>query len=97
MSVQDVDESDKDFLATKKMLQQFQDNWYQFIQECSRQRQDVYYLDDSEYDQFGTVAKKQRVLMADFASYTTDSFNKFPKSVPGSLRDVETEANMFYV
>ena len=97
LSVQDVDESDKDFLATKKMLQQFQDNWYQFIQECSRQRQDVYYLDDSEYDQFGTVAKKQRVLMADFASYTTDSFNKFPKSVPGSLRDVETEANMFYV
>ena len=97
LSVQGVVKSDKDFDAAKKMLQQFQDNWRQFIQDCIRQGQTVYYMDDSETNKFGTVAKKQRILMAHFVSYSTDSFNKFPKPVPDSLRDVETEARMFYV
>ena len=58
----------------------------------------MFYLDDSKYVSFNTVPKKEKVLIADFAEKEAGRKEKgFPKETPGSLRDVETEAKLFYI
>jgi superfamily II DNA or RNA helicase len=94
-SVQNIDEHDEEFQKLRTRLSQFLDNWNLEIQDAHRLHSVVHYLDDSEFDRFGSVAKKTRVLMADFATKES-SGSGFPKPTPGSLRDVETEAKMFY-
>ena len=95
-SVQNIDEHDEDFQKVSNKLQQFLDNWYQYREDSHRKGNDVFYLDDSQYDRFGRVTKKPRTLMTDFATKDVSDSEGFPKPTPGSLRDVETEAKMFY-
>jgi len=94
-SVQNVDENDEEFQKLRNRLNLFLDNWNLEIEDAHRLNNVVYYLDDSEFDRFGSVAKKTKVLMADFAAKES-SGKGFPRPTPGSLRDVETEAKMFY-
>ena len=74
------------------------DNWIQFLDKSHSENDSVYYLDDSKYVPFASVTKKEKVLMTDFAEKEIRrKENGFPKETPGSLRDVETEAKLFYV
>ena len=95
-SVQNVDENHDEYQRVSNKLQQFLDNWNQYIDDSHRKGTEVFYLDDSTYDRFGSVPKKLRILMTDFASKDVSDSEGFPKPTPGSLRDVETGANMFY-
>ena len=95
-SVQSVDGNHDEYQRVSNRLQQFLDNWNQFICDSHRKGQEVFYLDNSQYDRYGSVAKKSCTLMTDFASKDVSDSEGFPKPTPGSLRDVETEAKMFY-
>lgn len=98
VSVQELDMSNPDYKNAEKILNQFQDNWIQFIDKSRDENEAVYYLDDSKYVPFSTVSKKEKVLMTDFAEKEIKWKEKgFPKETPGSLRDVETEAKLFYI
>ena len=98
VSVQDLDRSSPDFQTAEKILNQFQDNWEQFLSKSHSEHESVYYLDDSKYVPYDTVTKKEKVLMTDFAEKEiTRKERGFPKETPGSLRDVETEAKLFYI
>jgi len=98
VSVQELDTSSPDYLSAEKILNQFQDNWEQFLNKSHSEHESVYYLDDSKYVQWATVPKKEKVLMTDFAvKEITRKEKGFPKETPGSLRDVETEAKLFYI
>ena len=96
-SVQDLSISDPDRLQAVKILHLFLDNWRQEIDKLDPEER-FYYHDDSEYVPYGTVEKKENVMMIDFAEKETTGGNVgFPKKTPGSLRDVEAEAGMFYI
>ena len=96
-TVQDVDGSDSGYQKVDLRLKQFSDNWRQFIERSRQNYHDVYYEDDSKFDRFGTVKKKECVIMTDFATKDTETgVDAFPRPTPGSLRDVEAEAVMFY-
>lgn len=98
ISVQELDNSSPDYDNAEKILNQFQDNWIQFLDKSHSESESVYYLDDSKYVPFSTVTKKEKVLMTDFAEKEIKRKEKgFPKETPGSLRDVETEAKLFYI
>lgn len=96
-SVQELSEAHPDHGLAETILNQFQDNWEQFITNSSS-GESVFYLDDSKYVPYGNVLKKERTLMTDFAEKTVARKERgFPKETPGSLRDVETEAKLFYM
>jgi len=98
VSVQELDTSSPDYLTAEKILNQFQDNWEQFLNKSHSEHESVFYLDDSKYVPWATVPKKEKVLMTDFAEKEVTRKEKgFPKETPGSLRDVETEAKLFYI
>ena len=67
-TVQDVDGSDSGYQKVDLRLKQFSDNWRQFIERSRQNYHDVYYEDDSKFDRFGTVKKKECVIMKDFAT-----------------------------
>jgi hypothetical protein len=96
-SVQETDKTSDEYVWLERMLTQFRDSWQSFVKECHDRGEHVWYYDDSFYSRFGNVQKKTRVLMIDYANMSA-SLNKktFPKPVPGSLRDVETEVGMYY-
>lgn len=97
-SVQNLSSSNSDYQLAETILNQFQDNWEQFISKSHSEHESVFYLDDSKYVPFDTVPKKEKVLIADFAEKEAGRKEKgFPKETPGSLRDVETEAKLFYI
>ena len=96
VSVQELGKSNPNYSAAKKILDQFQDNWVQLINESGSET--VYYYDDSKYVPFSSVQKKEKVMMTDFAEKEIKmKEGGFPKETPNSLRDVETEAKLFYV
>lgn len=98
VSVQNLSESSPDYQLAKTILNQFQDNWEQFLSKSHSEHESVFYLDDSKYIQYDTVPKKEKILITDFAEKESGRKEKgFPKETPGSLRDVETEANLFYI
>ena len=98
VSVQEIDNSSPDFENAKKIISQFQDNWVQFIVKSRSENKSVYYMDDSKYVPYATVTKKEKILMTDYAEKKIKRKEKgFPKGTPGSLRDVETEAKLFYI
>ena len=95
VSVQNLDRSNPDYQAAETALLQFQDNWEQFIRKSSSDGHAVFYSDNSKYGRYGTP--KERILMVDFAEKEImREKSGFPKETPGSLRDVETEAGLFY-
>ena len=98
VSVQNLSESNPDYHLAKTILNQFQDNWEQFLSKSHSEHKSVFYLDDSKYIPFDTVPKKEKILITDFAEKETGRKERgFPKETPGSLRDVETEAQLFYI
>ena len=98
VSVQELDSTSQDYENAEKILNQFQDNWIQFIDKSHSENEYVHYLDDSKYSPFSTVPKKEKILMTDYAEKEIKRKEKgFPKETPGSLRDVETEAKLFYI
>lgn len=100
-SVQNIERNHEDYKKVADKLQQFLDNWKQYIDDSHREGHQVFYYDDSQYGRSNDVPRKNRTLLTDFA--TSDVSNSeeyarrgFPKPTPGSLRDVETMAKMFY-
>ena len=97
VSVQNLSRSSYDYSLAETILNQFQDNWEQFISKSNSEDESVFYLDDSKYVPFD-IPKKEKTLIADFAEKEAGRKDKgFPKETPGSLRDVETEAKLFYI
>ena len=95
-SVQGIDKDNAKYRRVNGKIRQFLDNWNQFVTEANKSSKKVFYLDNSQYSKFGNVEKKVHILMTDFASKDVSNTKSFPKPTPGSLRDVETQAKMFY-
>ena len=95
-SVQGIDKDNAKYRRISGKLRQFLDNWNQFVAEAHKNNEEVFYLDNSQYTKFSNVKKKTYILMTDFASKDMSNTKSFPKPTPGSLRDVETQAKMFY-
>lgn len=79
----------------RSKLDQFVDNWRQYISDAHRDSDRVCYTDDSLNVPYGKGKKKKYVLMKDFATGGQEG-QSFPWPTPGSLRDVESVAGMFY-
>lgn len=94
-SVEDEDLGGKKYWELKAKMERFIDNWRQHISNAHQKMEHVCYEDDSAYAQYDNVKKKNYVLMKDFASGGRPG-QSFPWPTPGSLRDVEAEAGMFY-
>ena len=94
-SVEDEDASSEKYGRLRSKLDRFVDNWRQYISEARQKSDRVCYADDSVYARYGNVKKKDKVLMEDFAAGGQPG-QSFPWPTPGSLRDVESEARMFY-
>ena len=76
-------------------LDRFVDNWRQHISDAHLRLDHMCYVDDSVHATFDNVKKKDYVLMEDFAAGGL-SDHSLPRPTPGSFRDVEAEAGMFY-
>ena len=94
-SVEDEDADGEKCGQLRSKLDRFVDNWLQHISVAHQRPDRVCYEDDSLHARFGNVKKKNYVLMKDFAAGGRPG-QSFPWPTPGSLRDVEAEAGMFY-
>ena len=95
VSVEDKDGNSEKCDQLRAKLDRFIDNWRQHITDAHNQSDCVCYEDDSAHTDFDNVKKKDHVLMKDFAAGSL-SAHSLPRPTPGSFRDVEAEAGMFY-
>lgn len=94
-SVEDEDANGEKYGQFRAKLDRFVDNWRQYISKAHQMSDSVCYEDDSAHARFGNVKKKDHVLMRDFAAGGRPG-QPFPWPTPGSFRDVEAAAGLFY-
>lgn len=94
-SVEDDDTNSEKYGQFRAKLDRFVDNWRQHIKDAQHQSDHVCYEDDSANARYDNVKKKDHVLMKDFAAGSLPD-RPLPRPTPGSFRDVEAEAGMFY-
>ena len=94
-SVEDKDENSERYSRLRSKLDRFVDNWRRYISEARQDQDHVCYEDDSAHTRYRNIPKKKYALMKDFATGGQPG-QSFPWPTPGSLRDVEAEAGMFY-
>ena len=94
-SVEDEDAGGEKCGQLRSKLDRFVDNWRQYISEAHQSSDRVCYADDSANARYARGKKKNYALMKDFAAGSPPG-QSFPWPTPGSLRDVEAVAGMFY-
>jgi len=97
--IQNVDRSKPEYLELGKKIKDFQDNWQRYIEEARKagNADGIWY--NNPYDPYDVEENKNNmVMMIDFAEKKADpARRKFPLATPGSMRDVEKEAGLYYL
>ncbi len=94
-SVENEDRSGERCRRLKSKLDALTGDWSRYVQDAHRYSEHVFYADDGMHGRYGNAKRKNRVLMKDFAAGVRAA-GPFPRPTPGSLRDVEVEAGLFY-
>lgn len=97
--VQGTGNKSVEYESLKNNMIDFLDNWERYIEEA-RQKENpngVWY--NNPFDPYDTDENKnENILMVDFAEKNADPRQKrFPFATPGSMREVEKEASLYYL
>ena len=94
-SVENIDKNNIKCTQLMGTLDKFTENWGMHIKKAHGESNSVCYSDDSWDGAQGGPKRNKLVLMRDFATGRQD-YHELPRPTPGSLRDVEAMAGLFY-